>query len=136
MGGSFWKKNACSFACPQNTTLACAHPRTEVPRVAEKNIVRDRAMKGWGRRRSVETGGRGGGAFVALRHAEKNSPQRHAATTGARASVRPSLPTGCNRHDASYCHTRTYNSLSLFFTPSSCSSFTLPSPNITELCRI
>lgn len=36
-------------------------------------------------------GGGGEGAFVALRHAAKTSPQRHAATTGARASgVQPS----------------------------------------------
>lgn len=81
----------------------------------------------------METEGWGGGvAFVALRHAEKNSPQRQAATTGERSIV---PPYGGASVTTPTTVTLTRIILSLFFTSSS-SSFTLPSPNIPELCRI
>lgn len=76
-------------------------------------------------------GGGVGVAFVALRHAEKNSPQRQAATTGERAIV---PPYGGASVTTPTTVTLTRIILSLFFTSSS--SFTLPSPNIPELCRI
>jgi hypothetical protein len=120
-------------ARPYNARSSC----TEVTRVVEKkNIVWDRQTEGWGRRRSVETRG-GGGAFVALRHAAKTSPQRHAPTTGARVWGASVTTLGTATHTHTHTHTHKTNSLSLFFTPSSSSSsFTLPSPIIPELCRI
>jgi hypothetical protein len=61
-------------------------------------------MRGGGTRcRSVETE-RGGGAFVALRHAQKNSPQRQAATTGERAVVPPYGVLASRRLPLSHSH--------------------------------
>lgn len=45
-----------------------------------------------------------GVAFVALRHAEKNSPQRQAATTGERAIVPPYGVLASRRLPPSHSH--------------------------------